>query len=47
MIEIRLEEAAGDVDRSQMERDVFSERYLIRRPVLQALRARRAARRCS
>src|SRR6187431_1784719 len=33
MIEIRMEEAAGHVDRKDMERNVFSERYLIRRPV--------------
>jgi MoxR-like ATPase len=37
MIEIRMEEAAGDVDRGAMEKNVFSERYLIRRPILQAL----------
>lgn len=37
MIEIRMEEAAGGVDRKDMERNVFSERYLIRRPVLEAL----------
>jgi MoxR-like ATPase len=37
MIEIRMEEAAGKVDRTDMERNVFSERYLIRRPVLDAL----------
>ena len=37
MIEIRMEEAAGAIDRSAMERNVFSERYLIRRPVLEAL----------
>ncbi len=37
MIEIRMEEAAGKVDRKDMERNVFSERYLIRRPVLEAL----------
>jgi MoxR-like ATPase len=37
MIEIRMEEASGSVDRSAMERNVFSERYLIRRPVLDAL----------
>ncbi|MBO6902005.1 MAG: MoxR family ATPase [Rhizobiaceae bacterium] len=37
MIEIRMEEAAGGVDRSEMERNVFSEKYLIRRPVLEAL----------
>jgi MoxR-like ATPase len=37
MIEIRMEEATGDVDRRDMERNVFSEKYLIRRPVLDAL----------
>jgi MoxR-like ATPase len=37
MIEIRMEEAAGEVDRRAMENNVFSERYLIRRPVLDAL----------
>ncbi len=37
MIEIRMEEAQGQVDRGAMERNVFSEKYLIRRPVLQAL----------
>ncbi|TIT63109.1 MAG: AAA family ATPase, partial [Mesorhizobium sp.] len=37
MIEIRMEEAAGKVERSAMERNVFSEKYLIRRPVLDAL----------
>ena len=37
MIEIRMEEAAGAVDRKDMERNVFSEKYLIRCPVLDAL----------
>ena len=37
MIEIRMEEAGGSIDRSAMEKNVFSERYLIRRPVLDAL----------
>ncbi|GAA4534567.1 MoxR family ATPase [Chelativorans composti] len=37
MIEIRMDEAAGLTDRDLMERNVFSERYLIRRPVLEAL----------
>lgn len=37
MIEIRMEEAAGKVERAAMERNVFSEKYLIRRPVLDAL----------
>ncbi|MGN6470468.1 MAG: AAA family ATPase [Rhizobiaceae bacterium] len=43
MIEIRMEEAAGSVDRSAMERNVFSERYLIRRPVLDALTGEKGA----
>ncbi|PSJ65596.1 AAA family ATPase [Kumtagia ephedrae] len=37
MIEIRMEEAEGSVDRGAMEKNVFSEKYLVRRPVLQAL----------
>ncbi|MCO6390510.1 AAA domain-containing protein [Aliihoeflea aestuarii] len=37
MIEIRMEEASGEVRRDAMERNVFSEKYLIRRPVLDAL----------
>ncbi|UDF36606.1 UNVERIFIED_ORG: MoxR family ATPase [Shinella sp. XGS7] len=37
MLEIRLAEAAGTKDRGRIEADIFSERYLIRRPVLQAL----------
>ncbi|TPN88282.1 MoxR family ATPase [Mesorhizobium sp. CU2] len=43
MIEIRMEEAAGKVVRSDMERNVFSEKYLIRRPVLDALTGKRGA----
>ncbi|KQV27747.1 ATPase [Rhizobium sp. Root1203] len=37
MLEIRLAEASGIRDRDRIESDIFSERYLIRRPVLQAL----------
>ncbi|MFP1633232.1 AAA family ATPase [Zhengella sp. ZM62] len=37
MIEIRMDEAAGETDRGEMEKNVFSEKHLIRRPVLQAL----------
>jgi MoxR-like ATPase len=37
MIEIRAAEAAGDVDRETLVDDVFSERFLIHRPLLQAL----------
>jgi MoxR-like ATPase len=43
MIEIRMEEAAGKVERSAMERNVFSEKYLIRRPVLDALTGKAGA----
>ncbi len=37
MLEIRLSEASGVKDRGRIEADLFSERHLIRRPVLQAL----------
>jgi MoxR-like ATPase len=37
MVEIRLAEAAGERDRDALSRDVFSERFLIKRPILQAL----------
>jgi MoxR-like ATPase len=37
MIEIRLGEAAGDSDRTQLSKDIFSDRFLIRRPLLEAL----------
>jgi MoxR-like ATPase len=37
MIAIRLAEAEGEGDRSRIEHDVFSERFLIKRPLLQAL----------
>jgi MoxR-like ATPase len=37
MVEIRLAEAAGDVDRATLATEVFSERFLNRRPILQAL----------
>ncbi|HEV7369029.1 MoxR family ATPase [Arenibaculum sp.] len=37
MIEIRLAEASGQRDRDTLGQDVFSERFLIRRPLLQAL----------
>lgn len=43
MIEIRMEEASGKVERSDMERNVFSEKYLIRRPVLEALTGKAGA----
>ena len=37
MIAIRLAEAEGGGDRERIEHDVFSERFLIKRPLLQAL----------
>jgi MoxR-like ATPase len=37
MIAIRLAEAEGEGDRSRIEHDVFSERFLVKRPLLQAL----------
>jgi MoxR-like ATPase len=37
MIEIRMAEASGNVDRDRLGTDVFSERFLVRRPILQAL----------
>lgn len=37
MMAIRLAEAGGGVDRERLESELFSERYLIRRPLLQAL----------
>ncbi len=40
MIEIRLAEAAGGASREALAQDLFSERFLIRRPLLQALEGR-------
>ena len=37
MIEIRMREASGDTSREAMRSEIFSERFLIRRPLLQAL----------
>lgn len=37
MMAIRLAEASGETDRARLEGDVFSERYLVKRPLLQAL----------
>lgn len=39
MIEIRLAEAAGSVDKQDLSSDVFSSDFLIERPLLQALRS--------
>ena len=38
MVEIRMSEAAGDRDRDQLSADIFSEQFLIERPILKALR---------
>ena len=37
MIEIRLAEAAGNVERGELAHDIFTTRFLLRRPLLQAL----------
>ena len=37
MLEIRMAEASGATDRAELEHDIFTERFLIRRPLLQAL----------
>ena len=37
MVEIRLAEAAGDVDRETLSKDIFTQRFLIKRPILEAL----------
>lgn len=37
MIAIRLAEASGETDRERLSHDIFDERYLIKRPLLQAL----------
>ena len=39
MMAIRLAEAEGQTDRVRLESDLFSQRYLIKRPLLQALEA--------
>ncbi len=39
MVAIRTSEASGDFDRKAVEEELYSERYLIARPLLQALRA--------
>ncbi|MGE4253485.1 MAG: AAA family ATPase, partial [Parvibaculaceae bacterium] len=43
MIEIRLAEAAGELDRERLGADIFSERFLTKRPLLQALEAQKGA----
>ena len=39
MVEIRLAEAAGGADREALTKDIFDDRFLIKRPILQALEA--------
>jgi MoxR-like ATPase len=39
MIEIRLAEAAGTVNRDQLSSSIFTEKFMIRRPLLQALQS--------
>ncbi len=39
MIEIRMAEASGMLDRERLGQDVFAEKFLIKRPLLQALEA--------
>ena len=41
MVEIRMREASGETDREAMEKGVFSDRFLIRRPLLQALEGKK------
>ncbi len=43
MIEIRMAEASGQLDRERLGSDVFAEKFLIRRPLLQALEAQEGA----
>jgi len=40
MIEIRLAEATDEIDREKLGKDVFSDRFLLKRPLLQALEPR-------
>ena len=37
MLEVRLAEAAGETNREAIEKSVFSERFLVKRPILQAI----------
>ncbi|HLF21067.1 MAG TPA: MoxR family ATPase [Aestuariivirga sp.] len=43
MIEIRLAEASGELDRERLGHDIFGERFLIKRALLQALEAPKGA----
>ena len=46
MVEIRLSEAVGDRDRDSLEDNLFSEKFLIKRPLLQLWSIRPMARQC-
>ena len=46
MIAIRTAEAAGGVDRGHLKDELFTDEFLIERPLLQAMRPQRGARRC-
>ena len=37
MLEVRLAEASGERDRAAIEKSIFSEKFLIKRPILQAI----------
>ena len=39
LLEIRVLEAAGEVDRESVSREIFSEEFLIKRPLLQAIQS--------
>ena len=43
MIEIRMAEASGSLDRDRLGSDVFAEKFLIKRPLLQALESEEGA----
>ena len=45
MIEIRLAEAAGGIERAELAHDIFTTRFLLKRPLLQALAPDTVARR--
>src|SRR3990172_7565015 len=43
MIEIRLAEAAGDKSKEKLAQDIFSEKFLVKRPLARALEGRKGA----
>ena len=46
LLEIRLMEAGGEVDRQSATTDLFSDRFLIKRPLLQAIDGSRTSLQC-